>query len=232
MRPAVLVAHGGAWQFGDKRRMTTVSRQLARAGFAVFNANYTLAEEERPGFPRQVRDLKAAIRWIRAHAGRLRVDPRRIGALGSSAGGHLVGLLATDSNQPLGTGTRVRAAVTWSAPFALDELRPGGALARAARVFAGCPARQCENRLAAASPVGRVSERDPAMLMVNSSQELVPVSQARAMAARLEEAGVPHRLTVVDGSRHGMELAGEMTERAVAFLREHLRRDPPGASAR
>ena len=231
-RAAVLVVHGGSWQRGDKRRMTGVSRQLANAGFAVFNVNYTLAREGRPGFPGQMRELRAAVRWVRARAGRLRVDPRRIGAFGSSAGGHLVGLLATRAEGSLQGGHRVRAAAVWSAPLALDRLRPGAALGQAAHRLVGCDGGDCSERLTEASPVTYVSDDDPDMLIVASTREVVPFGQATRMAAHLAEADVPHRLRAVAGHRHGMDLAAEMIGPTIAFLSERLRPAQTITSAR
>ena len=46
-------------------------------------------------WPAQIFDCKAALRWLRAHAGELRVGPGKIGAIGISAGGHLVSLLGS-----------------------------------------------------------------------------------------------------------------------------------------
>jgi acetyl esterase/lipase len=51
-------------------------------------------------FPAQIHDCKAAIRWLRAHAEEFGLDPERIGAWGSSAGGHLAALLGTSGDVP------------------------------------------------------------------------------------------------------------------------------------
>jgi acetyl esterase/lipase len=117
--PGVLVVHGGAWRDGDKARMGAVSRRIARSGLIAFSVNYSLARGSRPGFPAQPRQLRQAVRWIRRSSDRFELDPRRIGAMGSSAGGHLVSLLGTDGRGSLRTGARVRAVATWSAPLDL-----------------------------------------------------------------------------------------------------------------
>jgi acetyl esterase/lipase len=75
-------------------------------------------------FPAQIEDCKAAIRWLRANAGKYHLDPDHVGAWGASAGGHLVALLGTtgavkelegkDGN--LDRSSRVQAVVDLSAP--------------------------------------------------------------------------------------------------------------------
>ncbi len=57
--------------------------------------NYRLVNATDHHFPAQLDDVQHAVRWIRANAARYGVDPNRIGAMGASAGGHLVALLGT-----------------------------------------------------------------------------------------------------------------------------------------
>lgn len=219
---AVLVVHGGGWRYGDKRRMVGVSRALAQAGFVAFNVNYTLASWARPGFRRQPAELSLAAGWIRRNAGRFGVDPTRLGALGSSAGGHLVALLAMANRGPLRAGARVRAAVTWSAPFDLVRPEQPG-LAPAIDSFLGCALRPCALRRAVASPVNHATPDDPPLLIVNSARELVPIGQATEMAGRLRLAGVAHRLWILPGRRHARSYSTTALGPSIDFLRSRLR---------
>ena len=98
-RSAVVLVHGGAWRGGDKRDFAVEARRLAAAGLVAFSVNYRL--DTMPAFPAQVDDVQAAVRWVRGHADDYGVDPARIGALGASAGGHLVAMLATLGQGPL-----------------------------------------------------------------------------------------------------------------------------------
>ena len=93
LAPALLAVHGGSWRSGTKLNWFRHARKLARAGFVVVAINYRHAPEFK--FPAQIHDCKAAVRWMRRHAGEYGIDPDRIGAIGYSAGGHLVALLAT-----------------------------------------------------------------------------------------------------------------------------------------
>jgi acetyl esterase len=218
----VLVVHGGGWRFGDKRRMAGIARALARAGFVAFNVNYSLATPSRPGFPTQLKELGAALRWIGRHAPRYGVDPRRLAALGSSAGAHLAALLGTSGTGFSRNVPRLRAVVSWSAPFDLASLDQQ-ALAPAVESFLGCGVGACAQRRGAASPLTHVTAGDPAMLIVASEAELVPVVQAHRMAARLRAVGVPHRLWVRSGTAHGIDYADVALAPSAAFLRRRLR---------
>ena len=89
--PVIIWLHGGGWRFGDRRLAPDLKRYFAEYGFAMISIDYRLSEEVT--FPAPVHDVKAAIRWVRAHAGQYGLDGQRIGLWGSSAGAHL-GLLA------------------------------------------------------------------------------------------------------------------------------------------
>ncbi|MEM7315774.1 MAG: alpha/beta hydrolase, partial [Planctomycetota bacterium] len=92
-RPAVLVIHGGAWRGGNRRQLAGYAKSLCKMGFNCFAIDYRLAPDHK--FPAQIEDCQSAVKWIRENAERYNVDPERLGAIGYSAGGHLVSLLAT-----------------------------------------------------------------------------------------------------------------------------------------
>src|SRR5256885_956012 len=92
-RPAVVVVHGGGWTQGDKALFAQQGNQLAERGFVAFSINYRLAPAH--PYPAAVQDVEAAVAWVRKHAKAYGVDPKRVGALGGSAGGHPPGLPRT-----------------------------------------------------------------------------------------------------------------------------------------
>lgn len=222
--PAVLVVHGGGWTGGGKRRMHSVSIALARHGFVAVNVGYELAAPGYAGFPRQPRQLRAAIRWVRRNADRLGVDRERIGALGSSAGAHLAALAATQGEGPLSSGARLSAVVGWSAPLDLPPLAGSMLLGPAARTLVGCGMIDCPERWIDASPLTHVSPDDPPMLLANSLSEMVPAGQAERMADRLASAGVPHELLLMPGHRHARDYGPAVMDSSLAFLRRWLSR--------
>lgn len=96
--PAVLVIHGGGWDAGDRTMERPFAQRLAAAGFVAVPVSYRLGESGR--FPAALHDLKAAVRWLRAHATEHGIDPARIGAVGGSAGGQLAALLGASNSDP------------------------------------------------------------------------------------------------------------------------------------
>lgn len=218
-RPAVVMVHGGGWRTGDKESWAPEARKVAGRGWVAVSVNYRL--DEPSPFPAEVDDVQAAVRWVRAHAGELGVDPGRIAAVGDSAGGHLVAMLATLGEGPQDTGARIRAGAAWSPPTDLVALTAGRGGGWAARLI-GCAPLTCAGTLAAASPVTHVDATDAPLFLANSTDELVPLSQARAMADRLAAAGVDHRLVVYPGARHALDFRDDAWAPTVAFLEEHL----------
>lgn len=218
-RPAVLAIHGGAWVAGDKGDVAPTALALARAGFVVFAVGYDLAGPDRAGFPRQLRQVRAAIRFVRRNAGRYGADRRRVGALGISAGAHLAALAGTTGRGPLWRGARLGAVASWSGPFDLRSPRLRR-LVPEISWFLGCGG--CPRRAALASPLARVSAGDAPTLIVNSAEELIPASQARDMARRLRAAGVHTRLLILPGSLHAPLFEAEAIGPTIRFLRSRL----------
>lgn len=98
--PAVLLIHGGGWKEGDKRQAREIEfgMTLAQNGFVAASINYALRSAGK--FPQNLQDCKNGIRYLRAHADELGVDPNRISVMGGSAGGHLALLVGYTADQP------------------------------------------------------------------------------------------------------------------------------------
>jgi len=90
-RPAIVYIHGGGWTKGDKRGQGIGAvLNYAAQGYVSVSVNYRLDVDKRAC----IEDVKCAVRWLRAHAQKYNVDPKRIGAAGNSAGAHLALMLA------------------------------------------------------------------------------------------------------------------------------------------
>lgn len=98
--PAVLLIHGGGWKEGDKRQAREIEfgMTLAQNGFVAASINYALRSAGK--FPQNLQDCKNGIRYLRAHADELGIDPNRISVMGGSAGGHLALLVGYTADQP------------------------------------------------------------------------------------------------------------------------------------
>ena len=97
LSPSVVCIHGGGWAKGNKAPWDAFCRTLARHGYTAVSVSYRLAPKYR--FPAQLDDARAAVRWLRENADRLKVDPKRIGTIGDSAGGHLAMMLGTTGDE-------------------------------------------------------------------------------------------------------------------------------------
>lgn len=222
-RPAVVIVHGGGWSGGDKQLFATQGNQLAERGFVAFSVNYRLAPAH--PYPAAVDDVGAAVEWVRKHAKKYGVDPKRIGALGGSAGAHLTGLLATVGEGSHAKGHRIAAAVSWSGPMDFDSLAPAvtAGAGRSIGTFLGCAPDACPDKYAQASPITHVDKTDTPMLIVNSTKELVPQTQADAMKAALDKAGVANEEIILPGAAHSRAYANQVWDRTVAFLENYLK---------
>lgn len=115
--PILLLIHGGAWQFGDKRSTGLIKDKVARwvkQGFILVSANYRLVPEVDP--VTQANDIGAAIKFIQMHAHDWHGDANKMMALGHSAGAHLLALLTT--NQTMITDAGIK---PWLASFIIDS---------------------------------------------------------------------------------------------------------------
>src|SRR3546814_12166479 len=75
--------------FGDIRRFQTQATHLALRGVVTVLADYRVKCRHGSTIMDSVAAAKSAMRWVRDHAAELGIDPARIAASGSSAGGHL-----------------------------------------------------------------------------------------------------------------------------------------------
>jgi len=213
---AVMYVHGGGWGSGDKTRGAGIEEvpALVEAGFLVAAVNYRLAPEY--SFPAMIEDLRCAVRYLRAHAGELNLDPLRIGAFGTSAGGHLVALMGTagdmtawDVGEYLGQSSRVQAVVDYFGPT--DLTNPEYLAVIDWEYLQALGARDTHDpALAVASPVNYVTPDDPPFLIMHGDKDdAVALKHSTRLYDLLQQAGVPSELVVVLNGGHGFAQAGE-----------------------
>ena len=250
-RPAVLFVHGGDWMGGSLQGQGFIERlrpALNKAGFVVAAIDYRLAPRYKA--PAQVEDTACAVRYLRAWAHTLGIDPHKIGAWGDSAGGQLVSLVATAPRSAgFFTGPyqqqsdRLQAVVDMygivDLPAEVSYLRslPGGdkvAASQIARIIG--PTTSALKDLIQLSPVTYVGAGDPPFLILQGTADTIaPPSQSQHLAAKLQAAGVPVHLVMVAGGQHGLETPGEspsepqLVNQVVAWISGVLPRvDQPG----
>jgi acetyl esterase/lipase len=93
--PAIVFFFGGGWTGGSPTQFEPQSRHLASRGMIAIVADYRVKSRQDAKPADCVSDAKACVRWVRANAGRLGIDPERIAVGGGSAGGHLAAAVAT-----------------------------------------------------------------------------------------------------------------------------------------
>jgi acetyl esterase/lipase len=215
--PVIVWVHGGAWLGGDKDD-TPAIRQVSR-GYAVASINYRLSFEAK--FPAQIEDCKAAVRWLRANAQPYKLDPNRIGAWGSSAGGHLVALLGasggvSDLEGNLGNqnfSSRVQAVVDWYGPtdlLKMNEQKLTCDLVNHDAVFSpeslliGCAIQTCPDKTNRANPIAYITPDDPPFLIVHGTNDcLVSPQQSQLLHNALNAASLNSTLFYIQGAGHG-----------------------------
>ncbi len=243
--PAIVLIHGGGWYLGDKggERTRQMMNRFAHAGFVSLSINYRMSDEAR--FPAAVEDCKLAVRWLRAHADNYRVNPDAIGAMGTSAGGHLSAMLAVtrpeDGFDSAGgyedQSSAIQAAVPVCGPMdmgiPLAEKSDGELDPLVIRFLPDAPVdlMQLARR---ASPLHYVHPKVPPMLLIHgTADKRVVVDHSQLMAETLKKADAPCELILVKDGGHGMGIArGEdVFKKILAFFEANLQNINTNASA-
>jgi len=196
--PAVILAHGGGWEAGDKvTYLTPVFEPLARAGFAWFSIDYRLTPRFR--HQDQLEDLRTAIRFVRRSGRRFRIDPRRLAILGESASGQMVTQLATEDSG-------IAAVVSFYGVYdfipMVTDASPRSLLVRLfGMTTLDDAARSVLRRY---SPIYHVHKDMAPILLIHGTNERL-WQQGVAMDRRLSEVGARRELYAIEGAPHGME---------------------------
>ncbi len=225
--PALVIIHGGGWSGGDKRaaREINIGTTLAQNGYVGLSINYLLAVKggTEPSWPQNLHDCKTAVRWLRANAERLNVDPERIGAIGGSAGGHLATMLAITGPEldPPGAGScRIQCAVNLYGPVLWFTQRD---LPMFRKTRAEAPELYQQ-----ASPLTHVDKNDPSVLILHgTADKTVPVADSEALAAAMKAAGAPHELVIIPDAPHTFHLQPKQRDLrplVLGFFDQHLKR--------
>ncbi len=227
----ILVIHGGGWRGGNKESNRRFLDLLAGKGFVAASPQYRLVPKAT--FPAQVHDVKAAVRWLKAHAKEFRVDPDRIGAMGFSAGGHLALMLGVTNSsdglegdlEPKGPDTKIRAVVNYFGPTDLDADDIPEISKPLVDAFLGGPVAEKKAEASKASPLDFVTEGDPPILTFQGTKDpLVPHSQTYKLADAMTAKGVPGRVALYVGDGHGWEGIETTLEEAADFLEANLKK--------
>jgi acetyl esterase/lipase len=233
-RPCIVFIHGGGWAAGRRSAHVGQVEAAARAGYVAATVTYRLAPKH--PFPAQIEDVKCAVRFLRAKADDYKIDTNCIGAIGFSAGAHLSMMLGVmDKEDGLeGSGghadqsSKVQAVVSYFGPTDLTREYPPASRDIVKNFIGGTLAEKAE-AYKRASPITYVNSGDAPMLLLQGTRdELVPHDQAVVMADALTKAGVPGRVELMLGARHGWggREGQRTTKAAMDFFAEQLNAKP------
>jgi acetyl esterase/lipase len=214
---ALYVHGGGIW--GDRKPyglgakqanhpgalFMPLRRQLNARGFVVASIDYRLPPAT--PWPAQLQDAKCAVRFLRAHARELGIDPGRIGAWGSSGGGWLASLLGLagpdagfDTGQYPEASSQVQAVVDM---FGMTDLTNLGDISAFGRFLVQAALGGSAAVRRRASPIRYITPGAPPFLILHGTEDSqVPPHQSAALAGRLQAAGVPATLILVASAGH------------------------------
>ena len=184
--------------------------ELARKGFTVASLQYRTSNET--PFPGPLEDVKAGIRYLRAHAGRFHIDPEKIGVMGESAGGYLtcMAALATDPSFDVGENleysSSVQAACPWYPPtdfrgFPYDSAEQCAAAPES--LLLGKNVMRHAGEALKCCPVSFVTPEAPPFLIIHGKDDhTVPFTQSELLYEKLEKAGCDVTLLAIEGADH------------------------------
>lgn len=202
-RPAMVFFHGGGWTGGAPTQFNEHSQYFATRGLVCIQVQYRLLDKSDKKPPVScTHDARTAMRWVRAHAKELGIDPQRIGAGGGSAGGHLaafVGMVdgGDDPQDNLTISPKANALVLFNPVFDNGPDNGWGT----ARVG---------DRYPEFSPAHNISKDDPpAIVFLGTKDALIPVSVVERFKANMEKAGVRCEAVYYEGQPHGFFNAGK-----------------------
>ena len=209
-RPAVLFIHGGGWIEGDRSQLRGYGILLARLGFVCMCNSYRLSNESI--WPAQIQDVNCAIRYLRANATDLGLDPDRIGVSGNSAGGHLSLMAAATNYDQIFEGeggsnevsSKIKAVCAIYPPTTIRQLEMLNPLENAFLMLMGKEAKKEDYDKA--SPLNYVTEDyPPCMLIHGSTDSVVRLKDSTKFYEKLIEFNRPASLHIFSEEEHAFD---------------------------
>lgn len=193
--PAMIFFFGGGWNGGTTEQFAPQAKYFASREMICFRADYRVKSRQGTSPFESLKDAKSAIRYIRAHAKELGVDPDKIVASGGSAGGHLAAACAVIEGFNEEGEDRSVSCI----PNALVLFNP---------VFDNGPGGYGYDRIGEAykefSPLHNLKEgMPPAVVFLGTEDVLIPVETARYFETVMEKVGSSCDLFLYEGEGHG-----------------------------
>ncbi|HWA26894.1 MAG TPA: alpha/beta hydrolase [Lacunisphaera sp.] len=219
-RPAIAFFHGGGWVFGRPSEFHEACRRYARLGFVTFAFQYRLSIKPDGTYPHpeitlveSVKDARSAIRWLRASAMSLGIDPRRIVVAGQSAGGQLAWSTAlcdgiNETGDDPAISPRPDALLLYSSNYNTME------------VWADLIMGQRRTEIWSVSPYHNLKPGLPPALAFHGRKDaMVPYFSVQLFATKTHELGNPFELITLEGRDHYL---GEGNEKYARYFNEDI----------
>jgi acetyl esterase/lipase len=220
-RMAIIHFHGGGFAGGNKNGLAERVKPLAARGYVSIAAQYRLAGVAK--WPAQMEDVKAAIRWTRANAAKLGIDPGRIALAGYSAGGHLALFAAGTQNRAEFEGSGGNPGVKTDVAACLAYYAVTGSTWEGFRRQFPMPEGSSEEAWRLATPGAYIKSFPPTMLFHGLADVTVPPESSQEFLKLLRDASVPAELHTFAGVPHefvSIPEFAELTAQLVDFFLE------------
>ncbi len=214
--PAVLQVHGGAWNNKDRTDGQNTALNLAAAGIVVLSIDFRNAPEA--PYPASLADINYGIRWLKANAAAFSSSADRVGAYGTSSGGHQILLAAIRPDDarytaiPLAGTPDIDARLAfvisgWGVLYPLERYqlakqRQNQALIKNHERFFSDEQQQLEATPGHAIEQGEPVYLPPALVFQGTEDEWTSIAQAERLAAAYRGAGGSMDLLLLEGERH------------------------------
>ena len=235
--PAIVCIHGGGWAKGSRKSYTKVAQAIAAHGYVAVTISYRLSGEA--VFPAAIMDCKAAVRFLRAHAQTLGINPDKIGAIGSSAGGHLAALLATSygAEELEGSGgyaafsSQIQAVVPMAAQtdFLSARNRQVSEERLIWKQFMGGSQDEKPDAYQLASPIEHVNLGDPPCFLISGEKD-DESTRGTKFRKRMNQLGISSELEIIEGAPHGFLKEQAWFKHAMEAAVAHFNRVLKGSS--
>lgn len=231
----ILLIHGGGWRSGDRSNHHEMAAILASRGYVVLTPAYRLSTHAL--YPAAVTDLKTAIKYMRANAEALNIDPNKISAVGFSAGGQLAALMGSTSDEKFfeseteysAISAKINAVVDIDGILAFIHPESGEGddtkNTSAATHWFGYSKTENPTLWQQASALNHVSAGDPPILFLNSSQSRMHAGR-EDMILKMNALGIHSEVYTFNGAPHSFCMLNKWflptVNRIDAFLDENL----------
>jgi len=225
-RMAVIHFHGGGFAGGNKDGLAGRLQALSARGYTNIAAQYRLSANGAARWPAQIEDVKASVRWTRANASRLGIEPNRIAVAGYSAGGHLALFAAGTANRPEFEGKGGNAGVPTDVAACLAYYAVTGSSWEGFRRQFPMPEGSSEEAWTAATPGTYITSFPPSVLFHGLADVTVPAESSMEFLKQLRGANIPSELHTFAGVPHEFvgipEFADATAPLADFFLERHV----------